>query len=138
MGKGRSYINSYADRIMREKVIEEVGTLLDHILNEGITTPKEIYMDFGVDHKTISALRKLKSTITFETIRKFGYVIAYYLQREYDAIECGKKWTVHKDEDLEGIHMMKEAYKSYYGTLGTYALQMIKEKKDLRQVVKHE
>ena len=28
MTKGRSYINSYADRIMRENMIEEVGTLL--------------------------------------------------------------------------------------------------------------
>ena len=27
MTKGRSYINSYADRIMRENMIEEVGTL---------------------------------------------------------------------------------------------------------------
>ena len=40
MTKGRSYINSYADRIMRENMIEEVGTLLDLMMNEDMMTPK--------------------------------------------------------------------------------------------------
>ena len=82
MTKGRSYINSYADRIMRENMIEEVGTLLDLMMNEDMMTPKEIHMEFGVDPKTIAALRKKKTSITFESIRKFCYVIGYYLMKE--------------------------------------------------------
>ena len=39
MGKGRSYMNSYADGYMRGKVVKEVGALLDNILVEEITTP---------------------------------------------------------------------------------------------------
>ena len=46
MTKGRSYINSYADRIMRKNMIEEVGTLLDLMMNEDMMTPKEIHMEF--------------------------------------------------------------------------------------------
>ena len=31
MGKGRSYMKSYADGYMKGKVVKEVGALLDHI-----------------------------------------------------------------------------------------------------------
>lgn len=40
MGKGRSYMNSYADGYMRGKVVKEVGALLDHMIVEEITTPQ--------------------------------------------------------------------------------------------------
>ena len=36
MGKGRSYMKSYADGYMRGKVVKEVGALLDHILVEAL------------------------------------------------------------------------------------------------------
>lgn len=39
MGKGRSYMNSYADGYMRGKVVKEVGALLEHMIVEEITTP---------------------------------------------------------------------------------------------------
>lgn len=53
MGKGRSYMNSYADGYMRGKVVKEVGALLDNILVEEITTPTIIKLEFGPSYDTI-------------------------------------------------------------------------------------
>ena len=39
MGKGRSYMNSYADGYMRGKVVKEVGALLDNITSGGNHNP---------------------------------------------------------------------------------------------------
>lgn len=98
MTKGRSYINSYADGIMRENMIEEVGTLLNLMMNEDMMTPKEIHMEFGVDPKTIAALRKEKTSVTFESIRKVCYVIGYYLMNEEAARERKIRWGRDKEQ----------------------------------------
>lgn len=63
MGKGRSYMNSYADGYMRGKVVKEVGALLDHILVEEITTPTIINLEFGPSYDTIRKLRQQETTI---------------------------------------------------------------------------
>ena len=102
MTKGRSYINFYADGIMRENMIEEVGTLLDLMMNEDMMTPKEIHMEFGVDPKTIAALRKKKTSVTFESIRKVCYVIGYYLMNEEAARERKIRGGRDKEKKKEG------------------------------------
>lgn len=142
MTKGRSYINSYADGIMRKNMIEEVGTLLDLMMNEDMMTPKEIHMEFGVDPKTIAALRKKKTSITFESIRKFCYVIGYYLMKEEAARERKIRWgrdkeQKKKDEMNEIINKLKERYEKIYGMMASFVEDLYK-KKDLRQVVKNE
>ena len=141
MTKGRSYINSYADRIMRENMIEEVGTLLDLMMNEDMMTPKEIHMEFGVDPKTIAALRKKKTSITFESIRKFCYVIGYYLMKEEAARESKVRWGRDKEQkkkdEMNEINKLKERYEKIYGMMASFVEDLYK-KKDLRQVVKNE
>ena len=87
MGKGRSYMNSYADSYMRGKVVKEVGALLDNILVEEITTPTIIKLEFGPSYDTIRKLRQQDTSIYFETIRQFCYVIGYYLYQEIEAVE---------------------------------------------------
>lgn len=142
MTKGRSYINSYADRIMRERMIEEVGMLLDHMMNEGWMTPKEVHMEFGVDPKTIAALRKKKSSVTYESIRKICYVIGYYLMKGEADIKSKKRWGYNKEEEkteeLNRFNKLLEAYKAIYGMEATFVLELYKKKRDLRQVVKQE
>ena len=58
MGKGRSYMNSYADGYMRGKVVKEVGALLDHMIVEEITTPTIIKLEFGPAYDTIREIGK--------------------------------------------------------------------------------
>lgn len=141
MAKGRSYINSYADKIMREKMIEEVGTLLDLMMNEGFMTPKEIHMEFGVDPKTIAALRKKKTSVTFESLRKICYVMGYYLKREEAARESKVRWGRDKEKEkmneMNEINQLRERYEKIYGSLAVFVLDLDK-KRDLRQVVKNE
>ena len=131
MGKGRSYMNSYADGYMRGKVVKEVGALLDHMLVEEITTPKIIKLDFGPSYDAIRDLRQQKSSISFETIRLFCYVIGYYLYREIEAVENYKKDVRERGARLTMLNEMKEKYKKIYGMQAAVVLNLIHQGKDL-------
>ena len=136
MGKGRSYMNSYADGYMRGKVVKEVGALLDHILVEEITTPKIIKLEFGPSYDTIRDLRQQKSSISFETIRLFCYVIGYYLYQEIEAVENYKKDVRERGARLTMLNEMKEKYKKIYGMQAAVVLNLIHQGKDLPALMK--
>ena len=111
MGKGRSYMNSYADGYMRGKVVKEVGALLDHMIVEEITTPTIINLEFGSAYDTIRKLRQQETSISFEVIRQFCYVIGYYLYQEIQAVENYKKNVRDREARLAMLYEMKEKYK---------------------------
>lgn len=136
MGKGRSYMNSYADGYMRGKVVKEVGALLDHMLVEEITTPKIIKLEFGPSYDTIRDLRQQKSSISFETIRLFCYVIGYYLYQEMEAVENYKKDVRERGARLTMLNEMKEKYKKIYGMQAAVVLNLIHQGKDLLALMK--
>ena len=136
MGKGRSYMNSSADGYMRGKVVKEVGALLDHMLVEEITTPKIIKLEFGPSYDTIRDLRQQKSSISFETIRLFCYVIGYYLYQEIEAVENYKKDVRERGTRLTMLNEMKEKYKKIYGMQAAVVLNLIHQGKDLPALMK--
>ena len=136
MGKGRSYMNSYADGYMRGKVVKEVGALLDHMLVEEITTPKLIKMDFGAAYDTIRDLRQQETSISFETIRLFCYVIGYYLYQEIQAVENYKKDVREREARLTMLNEMKEKYKKIYGMQAAVVLNLLHQGKDLLALMK--
>ena len=136
MGKGRSYMNSYADGYMRGKVVKEVGALLDHMLVEEITTPKIIKLEFGPSYDTIRDLRQQKSSISFETIRLFCYVIGYYLYQEIEAVENYKKDVRERGARLTMLNEMKEKYKKIYGMQAAVVLNLMHQGKDLLAFMK--
>ena len=136
MGKGRSYMNSYADGYMRGKVVKEVGALLDHILVEEITTPTIINLEFGPSYDTIRKLRQQETTIYFETIRQFCYVIGYYLYQEIEAVENYKKYVRERESKLTMLYEMKERYKKIYGMQAAVVLNLMHQGKDLLAFMK--
>ena len=136
MGKGRSYMNSYADGYMRGKVVKEVGALLDHILVEEITTPTIINLEFGPSYDTIRKLRQQDTSIYFETIRQFCYVIGYYLYQEIEAVENYKKYVRERESKLTMLYEMKERYKKIYGMQATVVLNLMHQGKDLLAFMK--
>lgn len=136
MGKGRSYMNSYADGYMRGKVVKEVGALLDHILVEEITTPTIIKLDFGASYDTIRELRQQETSISFETIRLFCYVIGYYLYQEIQAVENYKKDVREREARLTILNEMKEKYKKIYGMQAAVVLNLMHQGKDLLAFMK--
>ena len=136
MGKGRSYMNSYSDGYMRGKVVKEVGALLDHMLVEEITTPKIIKLEFGPSYDTIRDLRQQKSSISFETIRLFCYVIGYYLYQEIQAVENYKKDIRDREARLAMLYEMKEKYKKIYGMQAAVVLNLMHQGKDLLAFMK--
>ena len=136
MGKGRSYMNSNADGYMRGKVVKEVGALLDHILVEEITTPTIIKSEFGPSYDTISSLRQQETSISFETIRQFCYVIGYYLYQELQAVESYKKYVRERESRLTMLYEMKERYKKIYGMEAAVVLNLMHQKKDLLALMK--
>ena len=136
MGKGRSYMNSYADGYMRGKVVKEVGALLDHMLVEKITAPKLIKMDFGAAYDTIRDLRQQETSISFEVIRQFCYVIGYYLYQEIEAVENYKKYVRERESKLTMLYEMKERYKKIYGMQAAVVLNLMHKGKDLLAFMK--
>ena len=136
MGKGRSYMNSYADGYMRGKVVKEVGALLDHILVEEITTPTIINLEFGPSYDTIRKLRQQDTSIYFETIRQFCYVIGYYLYQEIEAVENYKKYVRERESKLTMLYEMKERYKKIYGMQAAVVLNLMHQGKDLLAFMK--
>ena len=136
MGKGRSYMNSYADGYMRGKVVKEVGALLDHILVEEITTPTIINLEFGPSYDTIRKLRQQDTSIYFETIRQFCYVIGYYLYQEIEAVENYKKYVRERESKLTMLYEMKEKYKKIYGMQAAVVLNLMHQGKDLLALMK--
>ena len=131
MKKGQIFSKSYAGQLLRMRKIEEVGTLVDHIANEGFTSAKRIYEEFGIDFKTIKALRCCQPSVSGDTLGKFAYVIAFYLDLARKEAE-GIKYIIDKEERLT------EAFKAIYGIEATCVLEQIKQHKDLRQVVRQE
>ena len=136
MARGRSYMNSYADGYMRGKVVKEVGALLDHMLVEEITTPKLIKMDFGAAYDTIRDLRQQETSISFETIRQFCYVLGYYLYQEIQAVENYKKYVRERESRLAMLYEMKEKYKKIYGMQAAVVLNLMHQGKDLLAFMK--
>ena len=136
MGKGRSYMNSYADGYMRGKVVKEVGALLDHMLVEKITAPKIIKIEFGPAYDTIRKLRQQDTSISFEIIRLFCYVIGYYLYLEIQAVENYKKNVRDRETRLAMLYEMKEKYKKIYGMQAAVVLNLMHQGKDLLAFMK--
>lgn len=136
MGKGRSYMNSSADGYMRGKVVKEVGALLDNMIVEEITTPTIINLEFGPSYDTIRKLRQQETTIYFETIRQFCYVIGYYLYQEIQAVENYKKNVRDREARLAILYEMKEKYKKIYGMQAAVVLNLMHKGKDLLALMK--
>lgn len=136
MAKGRSYMNSSADGYMRGKVVKEVGALLDHILVEEIATPTIINLEFGSAYDTIRKLRQQKTSISFETIRQFCYVIGYYLYQEIQAVENYQKDVRDRETRLAMLYEMKERYKKNYGMQAAVVLNLMHKGKDLLAFMK--
>lgn len=139
MKKGQTFSKTYAGQIMRQRKIEEVGTLLDHILNEQWMSAKMVKMEFGIDYKTIKALRNRSFKVSGETLTKFCYVLAYYITQRKLNIDTQAKFLVCREERLTELSRVLEAYKSIYGIEATFCLELINnEQKDLREIVNYE
>lgn len=141
MGQGRIYSKTNADTYMKGKVIEEVGALLDHMLVEDITTNKIIKAEFGPSFDTIRNLREKNPSISFDTIRKFCYIIGYYLSKEIQKVEESKESKESKknmearESRLKMLYEMKETYKKIYGMQAIIALNLIHKGKNLSAFV---
>ena len=139
MKTGRNYINSYADRLMRERMVGEAGAFLEHLMSVEVTSPKLIKQEFGIDYKTIKALRTANPSVSFETLRKFAYVFAFYLCQCRDSIANKQKWVNGKDEKLAKVDQLIDAYKAIYGVQATFCLELVwHQHKDLREIVSME
>ena len=136
MARGRSYAKSNADGFMRGEVVKEVGALLDHMLVEEITTPTIIYLDFGPAYDTIRKLRQQDTSISFEIIRLFCYVIGYYLYQEIQAVENYRKNVRERETRLAMLYEMKEKYKKIYGMQAAVVLNLMHKGKDLLAFMK--
>lgn len=135
MKKEQIFSKSYAGQLLKRRKIEEVGTLVDHIINEGITCPKRILEDFGIDYKTTKALRCCRSTVSNDTLGKFCYAIAFYLEEWNKHIEADTN-IIKRREGLDSFNLLLDRYKSIYGIEATCVLELARKNYDLRSIVK--
>ena len=128
---------SLAVRLMRLSYIERIGTLLGIMIGEDISPRKSIVNEFHVAYDTIRKFLKFDTTIQFETIAKFCYIIYYYLHKQFYTIKnyISKKHIKHRDERLGRINQLQREYKEIYGAGAEAVEDLIKKKVDLRQFV---
>lgn len=131
-----NFQNSFAERRMREAERTELAPLLELMLDKKVTSRKLIKMDFGIDYKTIKNIIDKKDKAKPITIRKFNYVIAYYLNEEKKSLTKLKEWDKDKLERQQKFDALLEEYRAFYGVLAKSAFQLIKEGYDLRQIIK--
>ena len=129
--------DSPAVSLVRSSYIGRVGTLLGIMIDEDISPRKLIVDDFHTSYDTIRGFLNFKSTIKFETIAKFCYVIGYYLHKEYKAVENYKSKKHIKDRDarLDRIKQLQRQYGEIYGPGAEAVEDLIKNNVDLRQFV---
>lgn len=86
------------DMVLKKRMAQEIGTLLNTFLDEGYMNKSLIKADFGIDYKTTADLLHAASSCSFGTMRKFAYVFAFYLhQAELEAKDI--KYIVKHDEN---------------------------------------
>lgn len=137
MAEKVKFQNSFAERRIREAECEELAPLLELMLEKNITSRKLIKMDFGIDYKTIKNMIERKNKAKPLTIRKFNYVIAYYLNEEKKALAKLNEWDENKLDREKTFAYLCEEYKAFYGVQATCAFRLIKEGYDLSKIVKH-
>lgn len=135
MAQGRTYSKSKADAYMRGKLVEEVGAVLDQMLLEDITNLKTIVSDFGTTYDTLRDLRDKQKSISHDTIRKFCYIIGYYLSQEIQKVEKYEKSVIERESRLKMLYDMKETYKKIYGMQAIVVLNLIHKRKDIKAFV---
>lgn len=93
-------------------------------------------MEFGSAYDTIRKLRQQETSISFEVIRQFCYVIGYYLYQEIQAVENYKKNVRDRETRLAILYEMKEKYKKIYGMQAAVVLNLMHQGKDLLALMK--
>ena len=136
MSRGRNYMNTPADIRTRIRYIEEVGTLLDQMINEEIVALKDIENEFPITYDTIRKIRKIDHTTSFESIRKAGYIIGYYLHvKHVEFNNCKGKLRISEDK-LILLNRLQNKFEEIYGLQAIMVKEMIDKKVDIREFLK--
>ena len=121
---------------MEEEMSKELAPLLGLMLARKITTRTLIKQEFGIDYKTIAKLVDGGKPIATVTILKLSYVIPHYLHLEKLKLEKLDSAASEVEKRMDILNDLDRKYRALYGFLATFVLQQIKNKEDLRQMVK--
>ncbi len=136
MAKGKTFINSPVTGRMMEEGAKKLVPLLGLMIDHGIVSRKLIKMEFHIDYKTISDLMKESKLGSVHTFLKLNYVMAFYLDQERKALEKMKQWDEGKMNRERQLAYLMAEYKSFYGFQATYALDLIAQGNDLREIAR--
>lgn len=136
MVKNNNFIYSPANKRMEEEMSKELAPLLGLMLARKITTRTLIKKEFGIDYKTIAKLVDGGKPIATVTILKLSYVIPHYLHLEKLKLEKLDSAASEVEKRMDILNDLDRKYRALYGFLATFVLQQIKNKEDLRQMVK--
>jgi len=121
---------------MEEEMSKELAPLLGLMLARKITTRTLIKQEFGIDYKTIAKLVDGGKPVATVTILKLSYVIPHYLHLEKLKLEKLDSAASEVEKRMDILNDLDRKYRALYGFLATFVLQQIKNKEDLRQMVK--
>ena len=121
---------------MEEEMSKELAPLLGLMLARKITTRTLIKQEFGIDYKTIAKLVDGGKPVATVTNLKLSYVIPHYLHLEKLKLEKLDSAASEVEKRMDILNDLDRKYRALYGFLATFVLQQIKNKEDLRQMVK--
>ena len=138
-GEQKRLKNQYKhyDMVLKERMAREIGAFLVTLFNKGYMSKSAVKADFGIDYKTTALLCSGAPSCTFGTMRKFAYVIAYYIHLAEVKAE-GIKYKVDRDAEIANVHHERNSFIALYGIQASCVLDMADKNKDLRQVVRQD
>ena len=119
---------------MEEELSNELRPLVNSMLQKDIVTRKQLKKEFHIDYKTVRKLVVEGVKISMDSIFKFNYAIAYYLNEEKK-----KQKSKANKEKVDEVHVsevekLDKGYRNLYGIQATIVDELIAKGIDLRML----
>lgn len=119
---------------MEEELSNELRPLVNSMLQKDIVTRKQLKKEFHIDYKTVRKLVVEGVKISMDSILKFNYAIAYYLNEEQKKLKSKANKEKVDEVYVSEVKELDRGYRKLYGIQATIVDELIAKGVDLRML----
>lgn len=119
---------------MEEELSNELRLLVNSMLQKDIVTRKQLKKEFHIDYKTVRKLVVEGAKISMDSILKFNYAIAYYLNEEQKKLKSKANKEKVDEVYVSEVKELDRGYRKLYGIQATIVDELIAKGVDLRML----
>lgn len=119
---------------MEEELSNELRPLVNSMLQKDIVTRKQLKKEFHIDYKTVRKLVVEGAKISMDSILKFNYAIAYYLNEEQKKLKSKANKEKVDEVYVSEVKELDRGYRKLYGKQATIVDDLIDKGVDLRKL----